>query len=921
MSLRNLYIPVYCCLAILFSTKLLAQDITISGNAKINLSGTIKFRLSDENSALNLEDNAGLEDETNTFLILEGDLNSNTDLFTLSGSLVFDGAAPQNLNASIALRTLTVSNSHALSVGGSVLITNQLQFDQSIITTDQDNALTITEGANISGAGSNGYVDGPLRVRANGTTANILNFPIGKGNAYYPLRLRLDQSSSTGLYVAEVYTSDIPTNALDASLQSVSNSKYWSVRSNERVTNPYIELPVDGSDGVASTALARVAKAENGTWANLGGINLSSVPGTIRSSVAFTDFGNFIIASAAPNNNPSISSITPDAGEVGDLVTITGTNLGTSPGTIKFGNITVNSTDITSWTDTEIQVRVPQGLNPGENVGLEITVNGANEAINFDFIFEVQAEGNCNDFSIVSFPKNDNRIVVGENTALIAEVNDASSVSTAQIYYKGIAEDNWEGPFNVSNNGNEYTYQVNANVDDIGIEYYFEFTFNGCANVISNTAYAYLYYPNGVVIPDLTAGNTAGDYNLFSIPLELDNAGPTSVLDELGQYDKSRWRLFRVQNSNYQELGNFNIEPGRGYLLIFDEPTSFDSGAGSVVRANSENPFQMSLRQGWNMIATPYPFPIQWEDVLEDNGIGALGDFYYYTSSGYNRGNGILPLFQGAIWFAENATNISVSPIKDNSISGGRIAANNRLKEQFDTDNWELDLLLQDNQGSKITGGIGMREDASLSKDEFDGMRPPKANFHSSFHFEHDDYFYPYFLKDVVPNSSEHEWEFEVIPSLESSTLTLEWDHILIKELGLPLYLEDESTGFTVDMAQNNIYAFTAKEKARFKILYGDSQLNSKIFIGEVFPNPTSEQVNIPFSLPVDAVRNNAVFTIFDMTGKKILSQTLENVKGGFHEHQLMFTNNDLSKGLYLLNLHLESDDLTKSENMRFLVK
>ena len=500
-------------------------------------------------------------------------------------------------------------------------------------------------------------------------------------------------------------------------------------------------------------------------------------------------------------------------------------------------------------------------------------------------------------------------------------MNDASLVNTAQIYYRGISQENWQGPINVSSNGNDFAFQVNGGVDDIGLEYYFEFSFNGCANVTSNTAYAYLYYPNGVSIPGLTPGNTAGDYNLFSIPLDLDNATVNSVLDELGTYDKTKWRLFRVQNGSYQEFGSFSFEPGRGYLLIFDQSQSFNSGSGSTVEVTKDNPYQMSLRQGWNMIATPYPFSIQWADVLSQNGISTLGDFFNYSSTGYVEGNGILAPFRGAIWFAETATNISVSPIKDNSLSGGRIAANNRIKERPSANNWELDLLLKDNAGSGIRGAIGMREGASLSKDNFDGMRPPVANFHSSFHFEHTEYFYPYFLKDIVPNNENHEWDFQVDPSTESSTLNLTWDNKLVRELDLPLILIDLNTGFYVDMKQQNTYAFAAQENSRFKIILGADHLEEKILIGNVFPNPATQQINIPFTLPISSKENKVAFTVFDLTGQQIASQKTENIMGGFQEFQLRFGDKQLSKGLYLVKVELESDGIKRLENLRFLIK
>lgn len=929
MIKRNFYIIACLLLVFQYSVDLSAQDLTISGDVKMNLSGSVKVRLSGTSSSFNLEDDADFVDAANTSVILEGDLDNNTSFVTFSGNLIFDGSASQNISASAAVNNLTVSNNNSLSIDGSVLVLSQLNFEQSTINTTADDDLTLSEGVTFSGVGASGYVNGPLRVRADGTSNNVLSFPIGKGGDYLPVRFGFDQTGSTGLYVAEANTSSIPSNSLASTLQSVSTARYWSLRTFDNFSNAYIELPVDSEDGVSQASLVRIAREGNNTWQDLGGINLSAIPGTVRSSVAFTELGNFIIAAASPNNNaPSISSISPGRGQVSDVVTITGSNLGSSTGTVKFGNVTVDASDIISWTDSQIEVRVPDGLSPGNSVNIEITVNGAGSPINFSFVFVVtDGTVDCNAFSITNFPKNSSEITVNQTNTFTAEVTDASLVSTAEFYYRGISQEAWEGPFSASSSGNDFSYDLDIpnSVGDVGIEYYFVFKLNGCDDVQSNVAHAYLYLPFGVIIDGLTPGNTAGDYNLFSIPLDLDNSNVTSVLDELGTYDKTKWRLFRVQEDAYQEFNgsNFSFEPGKGYLLIFDETPEggFESTSGSTVNVTKENPFQMSLQQGWNMIASPYPFTIQWQDVLTANGLGTLNDFFFYTSSGYSAGNGELDLFGGAIWFAENATNVSVPVLKSNA--GGRIAGGNGLQENFGENNWEIPLVLTDDNGSELKGGIGMNEDAALSKDRFDGMRPPASNFQSTFHFLHEEYFYPYFLKDVVPNSNQHEWAFEITPATASSALTITWDRDLVNELNLPLYLLEQNTGIIVDMSVTDSYAFPATTKNDFKIVFGSNEalVKANSLIGEVFPNPASTMLKLPVSVPLHTINTQLNIAVYNTTGQKVLSIQKNKLYGGYQEIELPLANSIFSKGVYLAKVELENDGIVKKKHVKFLVK
>lgn len=69
--------------------------------------------------------------------------------------------------------------------------------------------------------------------------------------------------------------------------------------------------------------------------------------------------------------SPTITSILPDSGNVGDTVQIIGKNFTSTIGTVKFGSITAST--IVSWTDTLIRVQVPATAVTGSVV---VTVGG-----------------------------------------------------------------------------------------------------------------------------------------------------------------------------------------------------------------------------------------------------------------------------------------------------------------------------------------------------------------------------------------------------------------------------------------------------------------------------------------------------------------------------------------------------------------
>jgi uncharacterized protein (TIGR03437 family) len=92
-------------------------------------------------------------------------------------------------------------------------------------------------------------------------------------------------------------------------------------------------------------------------------------------------------------SGPAINGLSPSSGQVGTTVTITGTNFGSSQGTVTFTSTIAPPTDtvpavITSWSTSQIVVQVPDGTTTGPVV---VTVNGVASTGNPTFT----ASGGC----------------------------------------------------------------------------------------------------------------------------------------------------------------------------------------------------------------------------------------------------------------------------------------------------------------------------------------------------------------------------------------------------------------------------------------------------------------------------------------------------------------------------------------------
>jgi len=82
---------------------------------------------------------------------------------------------------------------------------------------------------------------------------------------------------------------------------------------------------------------------------------------------------------AVPPITPVINSVVPDSGAAGDTITINGTNFGVTQGSssVKFGSIT--ATEIVSWSNTEVRVKVPANSTTA-NVTVAVGSSTSNSA-------------------------------------------------------------------------------------------------------------------------------------------------------------------------------------------------------------------------------------------------------------------------------------------------------------------------------------------------------------------------------------------------------------------------------------------------------------------------------------------------------------------------------------------------------------
>jgi len=171
--------------------------------------------------------------------------------------------------------------------------------------TSSTNLLTIPSPTSIIGGSDTSYVNGPLAVSI-AATSGAINFPIGKGTAYRPVVLSLNQDAATATtYTAEMFNAVPATRTIPSALASVSSVRYYHITKGTGANlsptlGGTIQLSYKADDLVTDSSVVRIAEDSSGVkWLNLGGSGTASTTGTITSNAFYSLSSNdFVLATA-----------------------------------------------------------------------------------------------------------------------------------------------------------------------------------------------------------------------------------------------------------------------------------------------------------------------------------------------------------------------------------------------------------------------------------------------------------------------------------------------------------------------------------------------------------------------------------------------------------------------------------------------
>ena len=460
----------------------------------------------------------------------------------------------------------------------------------------------------------------------------------------------------------------------------------------------------------------------------------------------------------------------------------------------------------------------------------------------------------------------------------------------------------------------------------------------------------------------LPSGGLQTDYRLISLPLKFPDASddPESQFsDELGSYQSGDWRMFIYDKAggDYDEydpgVDDFLLRQGHVFWMIardglesvtLEDATTLDCG----------EPFEYQFTQGWNWVACPFTFEVDWEECSTD-GTFSVEPPIAYTDNGYDDAGEYLALNQGywihadgdGAYFIkptrhqpvgtggdEDAPAV-VSPVSSNrgdlpavsaATSPGVTAPNPgalgatldgcaTAAAWGDTDNWRLEFALSDDSGIDALHYLGVDPLARPDADVLERHDPPPLAGLPNLFFDHDDWgpAAGRYLTDIRPSYDDGaEWCFHldaVGAARLSWSIVNGWPADFAAVLITP-------SGRRVDLLAEDRVELSAAETASdlpCRVYIGTTEWISGEFEARAFtlrqsyPNPAAGLVRIDFALAEAATVELAVY---DLAGRRVA--TLVDGERAAGRHSVGWDASDCAPGVYLYRLESDTESVTR---------
>ena len=413
------------------------------------------------------------------------------------------------------------------------------------------------------------------------------------------------------------------------------------------------------------------------------------------------------------------------------------------------------------------------------------------------------------------------------------------------------------------------------------------------------------YYPNGI---------SPGEWKLISWPGDPAN----KILAESDLDDGHVFYTLNMFTKKYVIADSIKLGNSYWFRHEYDSDTLMFSEDTSIAIA-LEN-YIINLEKGWNMIGSPFAFPVRFEiDSTVES------PWYYGTISlvkGWSQEESFLKPWKGYAVYASEESDITLLPFSNSITSSNRLA----------DDGWMIGLKIESKNFIHNVVKLGRRNSALEGKDRYDIPAPPDIENNISILMDLNGTTSFRYSKDIRGmNEFNGVWNIRIEMNGEKERLDITGYLEKQRPEGLAISLVDIQKrtvidNFIIDKSKvtklgDRVYDLKLVAGNQGYVLEKTQEIINNIPIdyslSQNYPNPFNPITRLDFSLPK---RSQVTFVIYNILGQEVATLINKELDYGYHKvrwNGTDFYGKQVSSGVYFAKMI--TSDFTKSKKMLLL--
>ena len=433
-------------------------------------------------------------------------------------------------------------------------------------------------------------------------------------------------------------------------------------------------------------------------------------------------------------------------------------------------------------------------------------------------------------------------------------------------------------------------------------------------------------------------------YRMFSVPYDLPDKTPQTVLSSLGPHAQNNvnyvnWRLWRMDQTphDYEDFKTENaFQPGKAYFLIVNDANkTLTVAPGGLVSARQMYETGISLNAGWNSVGNPFPFDLSYDSLFTVPANAITGRAYFSgTTTGTNGwevnggGANTLRTWGGlAIKLGQTAslhfrTGMHYLGKQAGTFAGPPVSPVTISERSTTSCLFSFNAVRLDNRIGDHDLVFGFADNLPNDASQYNWPHPPMViergvsvcfteNGEELMHDIH------------APAQDGDTWPILLRTGDAGARIQLEFRNIEALISGWHIYLLDLDERTAYDLRHQPSMAVNSKRGTRtFRIIAGTKDFTrqnssgielvpSAATLSQNYPNPFNPATSIRYAVPDASSPLHVELRVYNILGQQVAVLVDGPVESGYYEVE--FNGRSLASGMYLCRLQVTGRESGRS--------